>query len=126
MDPIHVLRHLNLRQIFEFMDNTYFVMSPKDLSANLATLSIPFNPSDSILEYISLHRKQAAIQAANGSPISEAQRVSLFSEGIQPVGWYNNRVEIYRIAEPRVADQNFEALATAIIEFERNRSTSTT
>ena len=125
--PIHILRHLTIQEIFEHMDNTYLIMSPKDLSANLATLSIPYNPAESILDYIALHRKQATVQAANGSLISEPRRVALFIEGIlSGCSIYNNRIEIYQIAEPRAADQTFEALAQAIIEYERNRSASTT
>ena len=125
--PIHILRHLTIQETFGHMDESYLIMSPKDLSANLATLSIPYNPSESILDYIALHRKQATIQAANGSLISEPRRVALFTEGLQSgCSIYNNRIEIYQIAEPRAADQTFEALAQAIIEFERNRSVSTT
>ena len=124
-DDVHHFRNLTLLQIHQHMDNQFLVMSPADLAANLSLLDIPFSFSNTVAEFIAMQRKIAGTQAANGQPISESRRTFLPKQAFLHPGVYNDRIFHWEIEADTVILQTFDGLATAILEFERNRVTST-
>ena len=119
-DPVHEYRRLTLREVHAFMDRKFLTLSPSDLSANLNQILIPYNFSNSAIDYTNLHREIHAVQVENNNPIPEFQKVKHFLQGLAPCGIFLNAIDIWQAADHTVAGQTFNGLATAITNFYRN------
>ena len=96
-DPIQGFRNLTLLAIRVHLNVEFLILSPVDLSNNLASLLTAYSPSVPIAKHIGLHRDVAAIQAANNSPIPETRRFWYIVESIRPCGLYDMMITAYTL-----------------------------
>ena len=125
-DPIQGFRNLTLLAIRVHLNVEFLILSPVDLSNNLASLLTAYSPSVPIAKHIGLHRDVAAIQAANNSPIPETRRFWYIVESIRPCGLYDMMITAYTLINTTAATQLFATFVVQLVAFEKNRRPSVT
>ena len=125
-DPVTGFRNVTLRQYHEHMDMTYLIMSPADLADNFASLDLHYDETKPLSDFIASQREVHTIQLANNNPIAESRKVIALVRAMTPCGTFNTRIDLWKIEVPTVVLQTFDLLATALEEFDRNRSKTAT
>jgi hypothetical protein len=126
-DPLHGIRNRRLTDILASLDLQHGILSPADLARSLDSLKIPFVPgSVSLRDFVNAHRRVHQEALRNGQQIAEFSRVRELIAALGPCGVFSTRIALWRIHLPSAAQQTFELLAAAVVEFDDNRDSTAT
>ena len=104
----------------------YGVVTPSQMTANHASLLVPFSPPADMAAHILLHATAHRFGAKHGQPYSVAQSVQHFKASIASCGLFTMTLAIWEAAFPTMAQQTWNSLTDAVYHASVNVSTAST
>ena len=92
----------------------YAVASAMELTANHASLLLPFAPPADMAAHALRHADAHLFASRNGQPYSNAAKTLHFRASILQCGLFSTALAIWEAANPLVADQTWTSLSAAI------------